>query len=251
MSSASSLIWWVLAFSLAGSVGAAIGGGVILLLKEGIRKRLLPVLLSYAAGTLLGAAFLGMLPKALETLPAPLTLGTTLAGIVLFFLLEKTLVWRHCHDESCDVHAAAGPLLLAGDALHNFIDGVVIAAAFSVSVPLGVGTSLAVIAHEVPQEIGDLAVLLSGGYAKKRAFALNLLVSLTTIAGALLGFFALDTTRQAVPYVLAVSAASFIYIAVADIVPSLHQHRGGVHGLLQVFVLIAGIGTILATRLLY
>lgn len=243
------IIWWVIAFSLTGSVGAAAGGGVILLLRDDKRKRLLPSLLSYAAGTLLGAAFLGMLPRALETQPAAPVLGTVLAGLVLFFVLEKALVWRHCHDEDCDVHGAAGPLLLIGDGLHNFIDGLVIAAAFLVSVPLGVGTSVAVIAHEVPQEVGDLAVLLHGGYKKRRAFALNLLSSMTTIPGALLGLFALGTARPLVPYVLAVSAASFIYIAVADIVPSLHRQRGVAQGLLQVLALLAGVGTIVLIRI--
>ena len=162
---------------------------------------------------------------------------------MLFFLLEKALVWRHCHDEACDVHAAAGPLLLIGDGLHNFIDGVVIAAAFLVSVPLGVAAAVAVISHEIPQEVGELAVLLHGGYETKRAFVLNLLASMTTIPGAVLGLVALGAARVLVPNVLAVSAASFIYIAVAGIVPSLHRERGLAQGVWQVLALLAGIGT--------
>jgi zinc and cadmium transporter len=242
---------WVLAFGLAGSVGAALGGGVVLLLPEGTRKRALPILLGYAAGTLLGAAFLGMLPRALESVePAP-AFATVLGGLLGFFVLEKLLLWRHCHEVDCDVHATAGPLLLLGDAMHNFIDGVVIAAAFSVSVPLGIGTSLAVIAHEVPQEIGDLAVLLHGGQSKRRAFWLNLLASLTTLPGALVGLFALDAAEHATPYVLAVSAASFVYIAIADIVPSLHRQRGRGQGFLQLAALLAGVGTIWLIRALH
>jgi zinc and cadmium transporter len=247
----SNVAWWVVAFSLVGSVGAALGGGAILLLTDSLRKRLLPSLLSYAAGTLLGAAFLGMLPRALETLSPTRALGTVLAGVVAFFALEKALLWRHCHDEDCDVHAASGPLLLIGDAFHNFIDGVVIAAAFLVSIPLGVVTSLAVIAHEIPQEVGDLAVMLHGGYEKKRAFTLNLLASLSTLPGALVGLFALDAARHAIPYVLAVSASSFIYIAVADVVPALHRQRGKAQGLAQLVGLLAGIGTMLLVRLMH
>jgi zinc and cadmium transporter len=241
---------WVLAFSLAGSVGAAAGGGVILLLGDERIERLLPLLLGYAAGTLLGAAFLGMLPRALATLEPSTGLATVLVGLVCFFALEKTLVWRHCHTRECEVHAAAGPLLLIGDAFHNLIDGVVIAAAFLVSVPLGVVTSLAVIAHEIPQEVGDLAVLLDGGYAKRRAYGLNIAASLSTIPGALFGYYALDTAQYMIPYVLAFSAASFIYIAVADIVPSLHRQRGLADGLVQMVALLAGIGTMAAIRAL-
>jgi zinc and cadmium transporter len=239
---------WILAFSLAGSVGAAVGGGAVLLLPDATRKRALPGLSSYAAGTLLGAAFLGMLPQALEALPITRALETVLIGLICFFVLEKVVLWHHCHEESCEAHEAAGPLLLLGDAFHNFIDGVVIAAAFLVSVPLGLGTSLAVIAHEIPQEVGDLAVLLHGGYEKRRAFALNLLSSLTTIPGALLGFFALDAARHIVPYVIALSAASFIYIAVADVVPSLHRQRELRQGVVQIAALLAGIGTLLLVR---
>lgn len=242
---------WVLGFGLAGSVGAALGGGVVLLLPARTRKRALPILMGYAAGTLLGAAFLGMLPRALESLAPSPAFATVLGGLLGFFVLEKLLLWRHCHELDCDVHASAGPLLLLGDAMHNFIDGVVIAAAFSVSVPLGIGTSLAVIAHEVPQEIGDLAVLLHGGQTKRRAFWLNLLASLTTLPGALLGLFALEAAERATPYVLAVSAASFLYIAIADIVPSLHRQRGRGQAALQLAALGAGVATILLVRSLH
>jgi zinc and cadmium transporter len=235
---------WVLAFSLAGSVGAAAGGGLIVALPEPARARVLPTLLSYAAGSLLGAAFLGMLPRALESVSARPALSVVLAGLVGFFLLEKAVLWRHCHDDKCEVHGASAPLLLVGDGLHNFVDGVVIGAAFVASVPLGIATSLAVIGHEIPQELGDVAVLLHCGYSRRRAYGLNLLASTSTIPGACLGYFALDAAHGAIPYVLAVSAASFIYIAIADVVPSLHVHRGRGQTCAQLAAMLAGIATI-------
>jgi zinc and cadmium transporter len=147
-------------FSVLGSVGAIAGAALLLFFQEGTRKILLPCLLSYAIGTLLGAAFLGMIPNALEQNTALAISGTVLAGIVIFFVLEKIIIWRHCHEVECEAHGSAGPLILIGDAFHNFVDGFVIAAAFLTSVPLGIAASLAVIAHEIPQEVGDFAILL-------------------------------------------------------------------------------------------
>jgi zinc and cadmium transporter len=210
-----------------------------------VRQRLLPCLLAYATGTLLGAAFLGMLPKGLEQ-AAPLAITTTvLAGIVGFFLLEKAVIWRHCHDAECESHGhQAGPIILIGDAFHNFVDGVVIAAAFLASPALGLATALAVIAHEVPQELGDFAILLHSGFSKAKALAYNLASSLATLPGVLVGWFWLAEVRQAIPYVLAVSAASFIYIAVADLVPTLHRRSGARAFASQSLLILAGIGTI-------
>jgi len=235
----------VILFSLLGSVGAMGGAALLLAFPDAMRQRLLPCLLSYATGTLLGAAFLGMIPKALEK-AAPLAIsGTVLAGLVIFFILEKLVIWRHCHGEDCEEHGhQGGALILVGDAFHNFVDGVVIAAAFLTSVPLGIATALAVIAHEIPQELGDFAILLHSGLSKARAFAYNLLSSLATLPGALVGWYWLADVRQAIPYVLAISAASFIYIAVADLVPGLHRHTTLKSSLTQVALLLAGIATI-------
>lgn len=244
----SSLFLWIFVFSLLGSVGAIGGAALILLFPDTMRKRLLPCLLSYATGTLLGAAFLGMIPKSMQQAP-PLNISITiLAGIVMFFLLEKILLWRHCHDEDCEIHSQAGPLILIGDAFHNFVDGLVIAAAFLTSIPMGIATSLAVIAHEIPQEVGDFAILLHSGYEKMRALVLNFLSSLTTLLGATAAYYFLAETRQLVPYILAVSAASFIYIAVADLVPGLHKSTGLKATVLQVTLILAGIGTIALFR---
>ena len=243
------LLGWIMLFSVLGSVGAIAGAALLLFFQEGTRKILLPCLLSYAIGTLLGAAFLGMIPKALEHNTALAISGTVLAGIVIFFALEKIIIWRHCHEEECEVHGSAGPLILIGDAFHNFVDGFVIAAAFLTSVPLGIAASLAVIAHEIPQEVGDFAILLENGYSKTRALALNTLSSLATLPGAVIAYFFLGETREAVPFILALSAASFIYIAVADLVPGLHRQTGLKSAIRQIVLVLAGIGTIAIFRL--
>lgn len=235
---------WIVTFSALGSVGAVAGAGALLLFPEPVRRGLVPALVSYATGTLLGAAFLGMLPAALSQAPARQVTATVLAGIVAFFVLEKLVLWRHCHDRDCAVHRGAAPLILFGDAFHNFVDGVVIAAAFLVSIPLGVVTALAVIAHEVPQEVGDFGILLDSGLPRGRAFVLNTLSASATLPGAVLAWYWLDVVRQAVPWMLAVSAASFIYIATADLIPGLHRQASPAASLQQLLLLAAGIGTI-------
>ncbi len=238
------ILTWIIVFSILGSVGAIIGAALLLTFPARMRKTLLPCLLSYATGTLLGAAFLGMIPKGMQQAPALSVSSTVLGGIVLFFFLEKMVIWRHCHDAECEVHSSAGPLILIGDAFHNFVDGFVIAAAFLTSIPLGIAASLAVIAHEIPQEVGDFAILLESGYSRTRAMVLNMLSSLTTLPGAVIAYFFLGATMEAVPYILAISAASFIYIAVADLVPSLHHQIGFKSALRQLLLILAGIGTI-------
>jgi zinc and cadmium transporter len=226
-----------------------LGATLLLAFPDAVRQRLLPCLLAYATGTLLGAAFLGMLPNALGQAPVLAVCATVLTGLIAFFLLERLVLWRHCHDGDCDVHGhVGGRLILIGDAFHNFVDGVVIAAAFLVSPALGVATALAVIAHEIPQELGDFAILLHSGLGKARAFGYNLASSLATLPGMLAGWFWLDEMREAIPYVLAFSAASFIYIAVADLVPGLHRQTGASATLSQVALMLAGIATIALFR---
>ena len=227
-----------------GSLGAVAGAALFLLFPEGIRKFLIPCLVSYATGTLLGAAFLGMIPASLKLAPAFAVTSAVLAGMVLFFVLEKLVLWRHCHDSECEVHGGAGPLILIGDAFHNFVDGVVIAAAFLTSIPLGIGASLAVIAHEIPQEVGDFAILLDNGYGRTKALVLNGLSAAATLPGAVVAYFWLGETRAAVPYILALSAASFIYIAAADLIPDCTAKWTAAASLRQLVLLLAGIGTI-------
>jgi len=243
------LLAWVIGFSLLGSVGAVVGAGAMLMFPGAVRRRVVPALVSYATGTLLGAAFLGMLPMALSQAPARAVMTAALVGIVVFFVLEKLVLWRHCHEQDCPGHGRAAPLILFGDALHNFVDGVVIAAAFLTSIHLGVATSLAVIAHEVPQEVGDFGILLDSGYGRGRALLLNTLSSLATLPGALAAYLWLGAVRQVAPYILAVSAASFIYIATADLIPGLHRQLTARATLRQLAMLLAGIATIALFKL--
>lgn len=234
----------VIAFSLMGSAGALLLAGALLAFPDKTRTTLIPILVSYASGTLLGAAFLGLIPRAAESVSVSSALATVLAGMVVFFVLEKYILWHHCHEEVCESRSATGPLLLIGDAFHNFVDGVVIAATFLVSVPLGVGTTLAVVAHEVPQEVGDFAILLDSGYEKKKAFLYNLLSSLATLPGAVVAYFFLREVQGVIPYVMAFSAASFIYIATVDLIPGLHRQVSLGESARQLGFMLAGILTI-------
>ena len=229
---------------------SALAAGVFLMLGEKPRAAVLPHLVSFATGTLLGAAFLGLIPHALQGAgpDAAHAVGTALlAGILLFFTLEKFVLWRHCHADPCEMHSpghdardrASANLILAGDTFHNLLDGVLVAAAFMTNPQLGIVTGLAVFAHEIPQEVGDLAILLHGGFSRARAMTLNLLSSLTSIAGGILAYYALGTTLNLLPYALALAAASFIYIAVADLIPGLHR-RVDLRASLEQLVFIAG-----------
>jgi len=235
---------WIISFSFLGSAGAIVLAGTYLLFPEKIRQTIIPCLISYATGTLLGAAFLGLLRYALDSAPAASILSTVLVGILVFFLLEKIVLWRHCHDAECEKHANAGPLLLIGDALHNLIDGIAIASAFVASIPVGVTTGLAVLSHELPQEVGDFAILLESGYSRHRALIYNLLSSLSTLPGAALAYYYLTEVQEFTAYIMALSAASFIYIAIADLIPTLHRQFNLKQAIGQFTFILAGIGTI-------
>ncbi|MFZ2800591.1 MAG: ZIP family metal transporter [Syntrophorhabdus sp.] len=234
----------IIIFSFLGSVGSLAGAFLLLIFPDKVRLMLIPSLISYATGTLLASSLLGMIPKALVSASSSSILLTVLVGMISFFLLEKLVIWRHCHVENCEVHSTAGSLILLGDTFHNFVDGIVIAAAFLTSIPLGLTTSFAVIAHEVPQETGDFAILLDSGYSKNKAFMYNLFSSMATLPGSLIGYFCLKSAQAAIPYILAFSAASFIYIATADLIPHLHQKTDFWSGITQ-FLLLCGVGTVL------
>jgi len=229
--------------SILGSLGGIIVASSFLLLGEAIRVRLVPWLISYAVGTLIGVALLGLVPESLGALPARPAMLTMAAGILAFFLLEKWVLWRHCHDdEACHVHNTAASLVIVGDAFHTFVDGAVIAAAVLTSIPLGLTTALAVAAHEIPQEVGDVAILLRAGYSRLRAFTLNVLAGAGGILGAAGMVLAGHVVPQILPYVLAFAAGNFLYVAMSDLIPDLH--RGGVGGARQVLLIAAGIVTI-------
>jgi zinc and cadmium transporter len=232
--------------SVLGSIGGLIAASLFLLLGDNLRVKLVPWAISYAVGTLLGVALLALLPQALDRLPAGTALGTLLAGVLTFFLLEKLVLWRHCHDEhDCQVHSSAASLVIVGDAFHTFVDGAVIAAAVVTSIPLGITTAIAVATHEIPQEVGDVAILLRAGYSKLRAFTLNLLSGAGGILGAVAMLAASQSVPNLLPYVLAFAAGNFLYIAMADLIPDLH--RGGIEGgpVKQMLLISAGVGTIL------
>ncbi len=207
------------------------------------------MLISFATGTLLTAALFGLIPEAIESAggePHNVMLFV-LGGILFFFFLEKIIIWRNCTDEDCDVHAAAGPIILIGDAFHNFIDGIVIAASFLTSFSVGISVSFAIIAHEVPQETGDFGILLHGGFSKKKAFFLNTLSSITTIPAAIVSYFVLGEISFIVPYALAISAASFLYIALSDLTPELHKKWGLKHSLQQLILILLGVTVMILT----
>lgn len=236
-----------LAFALLGSLGAVLGAAGILLAQTRSRA-VLPVLISYATGTLLGGAFLGMIPEALDRESGIMVSAALLAGILLFFFLEKMVLWRHCHEEECEIHAASGELILVGDAVHNLIDGVVIGAAFAESTSLGIAAAVAVIAHEVPQEVGDFAILLDSGFRRARAFVYNAGSSLTTLPAAAIAYISFSALEGAIPVMLSIAAASFIYIALADLVPGLHRVQELQSLPRQLIPILAGVGTIVLVR---
>ncbi|HKZ73143.1 MAG TPA: ZIP family metal transporter [Steroidobacteraceae bacterium] len=229
-----SVLAWIVAFTALGGAASAGIASLFMLLPARARLRMLPHLVSFATGALLGAALLALLPHAIERVgPSRVhEIGIALVcGIGLFFVLEKLVLWRHCHADDCETHVpqahhrdkAAAMLVLIGDGFHNLLDGVLIAAAFLTDIRLGVVTAIAVMAHEIPQEVGDFAVLLQSGMSRVRALLLNLLTSLTSVIGGIVAYFVLRAALDALPYALAVAAACFLYVAVADLIPGLHR----------------------------
>lgn len=257
-----SLIVWIVVFTTLGGVLSALAVGTVLLFSDGVRNRVLPWLVSVAIGAMLGAAFLELLPHAFEVAgsggPEKIAI-TVLIGLLAFFLLEKMVLWRHCHTNECEVHDvhdidrdqvhrhAAGSMILIGDGVHNMVDGVLIAAAFMTDVSVGVATSIAVAAHEIPQELGSFVVVLHGGFGRAKALLYNMLASLTTVIGGVVAYFSLSFAHAAVPYVLAVAASSFIYIAVADLIPGLHKRPEISATFQQLALILVGVSLIVVT----
>jgi len=214
------------------------------------RASWVPMLVSFAIGALLGAAFLEIIPHAFETGEAHQVAFAILAGIFGFFVLEKLLLWRHCHTEDCEVHdqqhdgGRSGALIVVGDTVHNFLDGVLIAAAFLQSTELGVVTAVAIIAHEIPQEVGDFLILLHSGYTKARALAMNVLSSAATVVGGVIGYYSLRLVIELEAILLGFVAASMIYVAVADLIPGLHRRPQLRDTAVQALLIALGIGAI-------
>ena len=235
-----------MALSLAGSIAGVLVASVIYLFGDEAREKLVSWLVSYAVGSLLGVSLLHLLPEALESLPAQRALGALLLGILTFFILVKLVLWRHCHDtHDCEVHSTAASLVIIGDAFHTFIDGAIIAAATLTSPWLGVTTALAAAAHEIPQELGDAAILLKAGYGRVQALGLNLLSGLGGLLGAVFVYLALNQLPTVLPYVIAFASGSFLYVAMSDLIPSLHQGHMEVNPVAQVLLISAGLFTLL------
>jgi zinc and cadmium transporter len=238
------LLATALGLSLLGSLGGLLVASSLLIFDTSVRTRLVPWLVSYAVGALLGVALLALLPEALETLPPTQAFGTLLFGILVFFVLEKLVLLRHCHTDECKVHGAAAPLVIFGDAFHNFLDGAIIAAAVLTSVPLGVNTAIAVAAHEIPQEVGDVAILLASGYSRRRTLLLNLISGAAGIVGAALAYSMVTVVPAIRAFVLAFSSASLLYIAMSDLIPDLHRGQIDRNAIRQVVLIALGIATI-------
>jgi len=258
------LLILIIIFTAVGGVLSVMAAAVFLLLRDHHRNAVLPHGISFAIGALLAVAFWGLIPEAFaEVKPEQFQSlsATILAGILGFFVLEKLLIWRHCHYGECEAHGddghehgddhahshghgvvkSAGALIILGDGIHNFVDGVLIAAAFLTDVQLGIVTSLAVAAHEIPQEVGDFAILLDSGYSRGKALFYNIIASLTTVLGGVLAYFSLEDLHDSLPYFLALAASSFIYIAVADLIPSLHTKTDMKTSLQQIALIAAGV----------
>jgi zinc and cadmium transporter len=262
------LLYWIIGFSLLGGLLSVMVASSFLLLSETRRTFAVPHLVSFAIGALLGASFLGLLPHAIENdlHIDPHQIGLTLLlGLLLFFLLEKMVLWRHCHSHHGHEHIpeldrpdhhgghnhkhqTAGPLIIIGDTIHNFVDGILITAAFMTDVHLGIVTALAIAAHEIPQELGDFVILLHSGFSRSKALYFNILSSLGTVVGALLAYFMLSDMQQLLPYILVVAASSFIYVAVADLIPGLHARVQPKETLQQIALITLGIVFIFITH---
>jgi zinc and cadmium transporter len=243
---------WIL---LASFAGGALSAGLASFALA-LRAAWIPILVSYAIGALLGAAFLEVIPNAFRVGPPQAAAGSILAGIFVFFILEKLLLWRHCHTEDCEVHdphrhgahdhGRSGAMIMVGDTVHNFVDGVLIAAAVLQGTELGIVAAIAIIAHEIPQEMGDFVILLHSGYSRAKAFAVNMISSLATLVGGVLGYYALQLFQGLEAILLGVVAASMIYVAVADLIPGLHRRPELRDTAVQTLLIALGIATIAA-----
>jgi zinc and cadmium transporter len=296
-----SVLTWIILTSFIGGALSVTGAGIVALKA---RTKAVPMLISYAIGAMLGAVFLEILPEAINASlkngqPASHTTTTVLFGILLFFTLEKLVIWRHCHGDHCEVHAIhteedcpdiqpntiksdapetpvlntkyraasrasasvintahthehdhgrSGMMVMIGDTFHNFVDGILIASAFMVDIKVGIVTAAAIVAHEIPQEVGDFLILLHSGYSKKQAFIFNLVSSFATVVGGVIAYFALQHVQNWAPTILGFAAASLLYVSVADLIPNLHK-RTELRSTISQLVLIAlGVGSIALTE---
>lgn len=289
------ILAWIIIASLIGGTLSVAGAALVAL---NARVSGVPMLISYAIGAMLGAVFLEILPEAINiTSDVQNMTATVLFGILLFFALEKLVIWRHCHGDHCEVHAVhtedecpdspqqakpagakykavttdkpavgliahpaqhahnhaghdhgrSGMMIMIGDTFHNFVDGILIASAFMVDVKVGIVTSIAIIAHEIPQEVGDFLILLHSGYSKKQALIFNLVSSFATVVGGVAAYLALQHVQSWVPTILGLAAASMLYVAVADLIPSLHKRTELRATISQLSLIACGVASIWLT----
>jgi zinc and cadmium transporter len=233
------LLMWILGSTFLVSLVSLVGVATFVL-KGRLLERVLLALVGFSAGALMGGAFLHMLPEALEHSESMSIFSYVIFGFAIFFLMEKFLYWRHCHKGKCDVHTFTY-MNLIGDGIHNFTDGVVIAAAFTAGLPLGAATTLAVIAHEVPQEFGDFGVLVYGGFSRSRALLFNFIDQTTAVVGGIAGYLLFPYVESLPLLILPFAAGGFIYIAASDLIPELHQEPDLKNSVLSFAFFLAGL----------
>ncbi len=234
------VLFWILASTTVVSLISLIGI-LTLAIKENLLQKILFCLVGFSAGALLGGAFLHILPEALARISSTTVFSLLILGIIVFFMLERYLHWRHCHEgNACKIHAFSY-LSLFGGGLHNFFDGAMIAAAFLVSLRLGAVTTFAIILHEIPHELGGFAVLVHGGFSRKKALFFNFLSALTAILGALFGYFLNSCIQGFSDLILSFTAGGFIYIATSDLIPELHKENDLKRATAAFFAFLSGI----------
>lgn len=238
---------WILSATVLVSVISLIGI-FTLGIKTKIFDKILVLVVGFAAGGLIGGAFLHLLPEAVEKCEATTVFFYAVIGFTGFFLMERCLYWRHCHDGVCDIHTFTY-LNLIGDGVHNFIDGLIIAASFMADLKLGIVTTLAVIFHEIPQEIGDFGILVYGGFSKSRALLFNFLCALAAVLGALIGYLLSNITESISLFLISFTAGGFIYIAASDLIPELHKQKDAKRANLAFITFIFGLVFMALVRL--
>lgn len=242
-----SVLQWILLITIINGL-LAFSGIFTFFLKEKYFNKILLILVAFTTGTLLGGSFFHFLPEAFENLSIITTAILLIIGFFGFMLIEKYLHWRHCHKEKCEVHPVSY-LILYGDSIHNFIDGLIIASSFIISIPFGILTSMLIMAHEFPQELGDFAVLVYGGFTKNKALLFNFFAQLTSILGGIIGFYFFAVNKYEV-YILPFAAGGFIYIALMDLIPQLFKEKRMIKIIINIIAIIMGILLLLSAKIL-
>jgi zinc and cadmium transporter len=215
-------------------------GVITISMKKNLMKKLIMGLVALSAGALIGGAFLHLIPEAIEEFGEGILIYV-LIGFTVFFLIEKILHWRHCHEVDCKIHSFAY-MSLIGDAAHNLIDGLIIGVSFTVNVSLGVASTIAIALHEIPQELGDFAVLIHGGFSKRKALLANFLTALTAVLGGIIGYYLVSFVENAMMYLLPFAAGGFIYISASDLLPELRKEVNVKKAIINFLIFLLGIG---------